>query len=109
MSNLPVRDPFCPPSYWDILKDTWAHNRVASCVCEYCHGIDICTIQMCWNKFYGPKVSGTNSAIWAVAKANPVTAPVVTAPMHCVTCNEKNDWAEPNRADGTYECFGCRT
>lgn len=26
----------------------------------------------------------------------------------CARCNSRNEWAEPNRKDGTYVCFECR-
>lgn len=108
MNPSQTRDPFCPPSYWDLLKETWAANRIASCACEYCHGTDICTIQMCWNTFYGAKpTTNGSSSQFATAKAQSVSERSY-GPMHCVKCNEKNDYAEPNRADGSYMCFGCR-
>ena len=30
--------------------------------------------------------------------------------MHCTSCNEQNQWAEPNQEDGvSYKCYKCRT
>lgn len=93
------------PTYWEAPHALWARNRVHGCACEFCHGTDICTIQQCWNTFYGAK-NGGSSATFSSAKGN--VAPVVSKPMHCVMCNDKNDYAEPNRADGTYVRFNCR-
>ncbi len=98
-----------PTSYWGILQKTWAANRISGCTCEFCHGTDICTIQQCWNTFYGAKLATNGSSSqWSRAKAASVSGQRTTAPMDCVVCKETNEYAEPNRADGTYCCYACR-
>jgi hypothetical protein len=92
-------------NYWEQLKKDWGERRVDGCSCEYCHGTDICTIQQCWNKFYGNKSGGSSASVGNASRNIP---PVTHGIMKCITCNEKNDYAEPNRADGTYQCFNCR-
>ncbi len=98
-----------PSPYWLELHNNWKALKVDSCQCEFCQGVDICTIQKCWNSFYGhKKPTSGSSAQFIVAKTNADSGQIVTGPMKCVRCQEKNDYAEPTRSDGTYMCFNCR-
>lgn len=41
-------------------------------------------------------------------RATQVTTPMATYGFNCSRCNSRNDYATPNRPDGTYVCFECR-
>ncbi len=97
-------------SYWDVLQDSWRATRVHGCTCEFCHGLDICTIQKCWNVFYGKtNTNGASSAKLADARAALTGGTAQPVGFNCTKCKVFNEHACSNQADGTYVCFECRT
>jgi hypothetical protein len=42
-------------------------------------------------------------------EARVATAPTPQGGCQCKRCNNPNPYAVPNRPDGSYECFECRT